>query len=160
MDTQLDVQKIFRFLQTSPGAFPNEVAAGTGLPVSTVQTVLNILVAESEVRRLDAKDGFDSQARYTLVGYAPPAPDAPIVDSRSIEQKWSDEAATRERAKQEALTPKVTPRYNPTAEAVQAELDAAEARRQAAFNMTPEQRAQLKLMEGRTPRNPQAFVKR
>jgi hypothetical protein len=158
-EPQLDPieEKVLAFLRIchlTSGLTFREVAGGTALPIAEAKRALESLVANGTVKHSGEPE--PNYRRYSLTAPEPEAP-APPVDRRSKEQRWSDEAAAKQRAADEALKPKPQPRYQPTADEVQAALDAEEARRKAIV-FTPEEREYLRRMEGRVPINPQSVI--
>jgi hypothetical protein len=153
--TEAKVLKFIGICHVTDGMTFREIASGTELQIPAVKTALVSLVAKGTVK--ESGETEPNYRRYTLTAVPAPEAPAPPVDRRSKEQRWSDEAAAKQRAADEALKPKPQPRYEPSESEVQAAMAAEEARRKA-IKFTPEEREELRRMEGRTPRNPQVAI--
>jgi hypothetical protein len=148
--------RVIGLLVASTALVRNEIAGGLNLSRERVDGLLARLVAEGRVIRLEQDD---HSVQYTVQKTTPvqPATTEPYI---SPEQRWSNEAAAKQRAADEALKPKPAPRYEPSAEEIQLVLDA-EAERRKSIALSPEERKTIDLMtRNRVARNPQAYLKR
>jgi hypothetical protein len=148
-------QQVYEFLKGSRNCTAKELANGLCLPLETVQSVLDVVVHAGEVIRIDG-DGAQNTARYNLAGMPTPVVETPTAQWKSTEQLWPDRERARVLSEEKLKNPPPQPkRYTPTDAEVESEM----VERKSVKPLTPEERQQIKLMEGRTPRNPQIFVK-
>lgn len=127
-----------------------EIASGTGLSLSSVEAILEIVVAAGEV----TKDGTENTAIYNLVGASVMPVVEPTAPWKSTEQIWSDSARKQVLEAEKAKQPPPPKRYSPTEEEIAA------ATPKPVKPLTAEERQALKLLEGhRGGVNPQAFIR-
>jgi hypothetical protein len=86
-----DERKIHMFLTNNGAVTARELSAGSEVPLDRATAILSVLVSAGDV----VQTGSMNTATYALAGYTPPAPPAPVTDTRSTEQIWSDESRRR-----------------------------------------------------------------
>jgi sugar-specific transcriptional regulator TrmB len=148
-----DESRIYAFLQSSMNVTRREIASGSHVPLEQVTAILSVLIATNEV----TVEGSANTAKYSLAG-ASIMPEAPAPTPYiSEESRRNAEARRRGLEEFERLhpTPKPEPRWQPTVEEVQAELDAKNTTRV----LTEAERKDLEISQrNRRPVNPNRFI--
>lgn len=161
MTDQPTEQKILRFIKlcrVTDGLTIREIAGGTQLPIADVRKALDSLVASGTLTSTGEPEMEFQRRRYntpTVAEVVAPKPEP----YESADQRINRESRAAYEADKLAHQPPAPPTVHyPTDAEVQTILDAKEAERKSIV-FTPEERAQLKLMDGRlTGLNPNVAI--
>jgi hypothetical protein len=148
------VLAFLRICHVTDGLTHREIAGGTSLQSTDVKTALASLVANGTVKH-SGEDEVNYR-RYRLAVSVPERPSQPVEDFMTADQRWAMDARRRVLDAEAANRPPEPKRWTPSEEAITAEME----KRKSVKPLSPEERHQLKLLEGRVSRNPQEAIKR
>jgi hypothetical protein len=143
-----------RVCPTTVGLTAREISGGSSQPIADVQRALSSLISSGQVTSTNEPE--PNYRRYNSASPVTEQPAQPSEPYLNADDKWAAEQRARVLSEETAKRPAEPRRFVPSEEAITAELE----KRKQVAPLTPEERRELALTEGRTPRSPQSRIVR